>query len=638
MKKFRSFLAVLLTFCIAISFISISNTYAVTEMSQEERDRIESIFGCVMERENTSSLFSARSSRTIADGVYYIKNNYSGKYLQVRDDSTEDNSVPEQWSKKTANPTDTEPNRLSQLWRVTYVSGYYILRPLHMLNLALGGQPSSHYITSVLYSTNNVITYCEWEITAANGGYSIGSSLMDKALCLKENSTNNGVELSFTTDFTNTSAIWTFEEATNVPSGVMVYAPQATVTKGKDFTITASAYSPSLQFGTVTWQSSNTAVATATEPSSGITESRLVKRVITGVAQGSANIIITSNTDTTVSKTFVVGVGEIDSGTYYSRNLGSGNYLDIESSSTSSGANICQWAGTGLNSQRWIIELQTDGYYTIKSAHSSLYLSVTNNSASTGVQVIQSTGGTESGQLWKITVLSDNSYKIIPKCGESSNRVLSVQSNNAASGTKAVSKTYDTGDYCKWLLSPAIFGSQAYRDVNDDSINCFRYAIMSDISSAMFDNALDDYIETLSGENAANDNEYRQSVNNGAADLIHEIFVEWANSSESTITLTVENNFSGNGENNVLNENQYRVVLRTGSYLYTDDEGKHRITFDYHFWYQTFDGRWANKHGQLPSELLPDGVIPSSINTTGWALYPYYNFYNSEIHSFIITV
>lgn len=426
MKRFRSFLAVLLTFCIAISFISISNTYAVTEMSQEERDRIESIFGCVMERENTSSLFSVRSSRTIADGVYYIKNNYSGKYLQIRDDSTEDDSVPEQWSKKTANPTDTEPNRLSQLWRVTYVGGYYILRPLHMLNLALAGQPSSHYITSVLYSTNNVISYCEWEITAANGGYSIGSCLLDKALCLKENSTNNGVELSFTTDFTNTSAIWTFEEATNVPSGVMVYAPQATVTKGKDFTITASAYSPSLQFGTVTWQSSNTAVATATEPTSGITESRLVKRVITGVAQGSANIIITSSSAANITKSFTVGVGEVDNGRYYFANNKTHRVLDIENASHVSGATIHQWDFYGKDSQEWILELQTDGYYTIKSYESNLYLSVENNSDGENAAVTQESGGSATGQRWKISKLADNVYKISAKCGENNDRCLAV--------------------------------------------------------------------------------------------------------------------------------------------------------------------------------------------------------------------
>ena len=74
--------------------------------------------------------------------------------------------------------------------------------------------------------------------------------------------------------------------------------------------------------------------------------------------------------------------------------------------------------------------------------------------------------------------------------------------------------------------------------------------------------------------------------------------------------------------------------------------------YDYHFRYQTYDVRWANKHGQTPSDPLDYGITPFSTGTSGWGLnlgqqlYPdgqtiehnYSDFYDSEIFSYIITV
>lgn len=76
-----------------------------------------------------------------------------------------------------------------------------------------------------------------------------------------------------------------------------------------------------------------------------------------------------------------------------------------------------------------------------------------------------------------------------------------------------------------------------------------------------------------------------------------------------------------------------------------------RREIDYHFWYQTSNGQWANKHGWSEfsaPELLDVGVIPSSTYTTGWALDAidddgnlearFWEFYNCQIYSYIITV
>ena len=86
-----------------------------------------------------------------------------------------------------------------------------------------------------------------------------------------------------------------------------------------------------------------------------------------------------------------------------------------------------------------------------------------------------------------------------------------------------------------------------------------------------------------------------------------------------------------------------------------DENGKELYgKYDYHFWYQTYDGRWANKHGHLSvsaPELLDYGETPYSTSTSGWNLSSYImdesgnyvlvseigNFYNSPMYFFIIT-
>ena len=76
-----------------------------------------------------------------------------------------------------------------------------------------------------------------------------------------------------------------------------------------------------------------------------------------------------------------------------------------------------------------------------------------------------------------------------------------------------------------------------------------------------------------------------------------------------------------------LEDNQFLVVFRVG---------KHGADFDYHFWYRTDVGRWANKHGTIKgSEYLHD--MPSNDQSLGWKAYETYGFYDSDIIYYVIT-
>ena len=75
--------------------------------------------------------------------------------------------------------------------------------------------------------------------------------------------------------------------------------------------------------------------------------------------------------------------------------------------------------------------------------------------------------------------------------------------------------------------------------------------------------------------------------------------------------------------------NQWLIVFRVGLHAYDAD---------YHFWYRTNTGKWANKHGYRNgsgSELLDD--LPSDDDSSGWAADDRNRFYDSDIIYYIIT-
>ena len=94
----------------------------------------------------------------------------------------------------------------------------------------------------------------------------------------------------------------------------------------------------------------------------------------------------------------------------------------------------------------------------------------------------------------------------------------------------------------------------------------------------------------------------------------------------------------GNGDYRPLDISQYRVVLKVGIHKYPPGDYADGVEMDYHFWYQTKDGTWANKHGTNAPVHLSSGTTPSSTQTSGWNYEEYENFYDSELFCFIVTI
>ena len=154
------------------------------------------------------------SSYVIENGVYYIRNMYSGKYLDVLDHGT---------ANGTAIVQNAYTGHLSQQFQVQFCAdGYYIFRPLHTyLNSAIDLQSAAaantNGTTAQLWTYNSA--YAEQKFTidyAIFGGYQIGTMASDgsKVLGVVDSSLDDVALIDiWTYTHTSMSDNWLFEDA-----------------------------------------------------------------------------------------------------------------------------------------------------------------------------------------------------------------------------------------------------------------------------------------------------------------------------------------------------------------------------------------------------------------------------------------
>ncbi|MFA5676072.1 MAG: DNRLRE domain-containing protein [Christensenellales bacterium] len=85
--------------------------------------------------------------------------------------------------------------------------------------------------------------------------------------------------------------------------------------------------------------------------------------------------------------------------------------------------------------------------------------------------------------------------------------------------------------------------------------------------------------------------------------------------------------------NSYIYSNDWRVVLRIG---YKDDgdgivdiDNLYNDYYDFHWWYQTNTGQWAEKPGQTPSHLVSGTSGSTNPYYVSWPCFGYSSFYNS---------
>lgn len=215
-----------------------------------------------------------------------------------------------------------------------------------------------------------------------------------------------------------------------------------------------------------------------------------------GIAPGNKALAINSGIDqqmsTNVNDTFVNDIlseAEVSKYIDYQMALDAKHVERLyEGHSNAPNNNTYQWQYDGDNSQKWVFELQQDGYYTIKSVYSGLYLSVQGNSSANSASVVQLGGGTAAGQRWKITRTSSGAYKISAKCGEALGMALSVDHyilNTDGIYIKHMTYTDDSGYKDEWYMMSGNYNVICVDVVYDNAYTNRFYDGVSKINSYM---------------------------------------------------------------------------------------------------------------------------------------------------------
>mgnify|MGYP004534834039 CR=1 FL=1 len=214
------------------------------------------------------------------------------------------------------------------------------------------------------------------------------------------------------------------------------------------------------------------------------------------VKVGTASVTIRGkgNYSGSVTKTFKIYKDTFKAGTYMATSaLKSNLVMDVVDGSTSAGAGIQLYSSNGTDAQRYNIQKTSDGYYTIQNVKSDLYLTLYTTWADlrSGQKVTQRgyTGG--MSQKWCLEQNSDGTYTVVSAMD--SNMALDVTDGKARNG--ALIQAWDSNGTAAqhWRFSSAKTARQrldALAASSKGTVAAGTYEVRSAVrSSAVFDAA-----------------------------------------------------------------------------------------------------------------------------------------------------
>jgi O-glycosyl hydrolase len=231
----------------------------------------------------------------------------------------------------------------------------------------------------------------------------------------------------------------------NIPvTSVTMNPTSASVAAGSTTQLVATVGPSNASNKSVTWSSSNTAIATVNNTGT-----------VTGVATGSATITV-KTIDGSKTATSAITVSTVASSSfpgYYnivSRNSNKG--LDVADNATNSGSRIQQYDinNGGGNNQRWRFESAGNGNYYIRVKSTQMCLATENNSTGDGIKVVQRSLASSNEFKWTITSLAGGFYKVI---NLNSGKALDVESVSTSNGASIQVWTYNGGNNQQWQFN-----------------------------------------------------------------------------------------------------------------------------------------------------------------------------------------
>ena len=519
-------------------------------------------------------------SRTDYSGTYYINNEFGYRFVYITgsNNAASVNCGQYNMSHPSTNTMDEwDIEKDSDSWYTISLSEY----PEYKLGASESG-------ATWQYITGSVPVSCLWNIgtrTVDGVDYFYLFNSRERQL-LNAYGTNYSYVDTVEVDDATETALWRLMTPSSYHplSSISVqneWLPIADTISYADLHMTGSVYNYSgyptfyNDFDSLLLTSSNTSAVRISNSA----------HTLTAVNFGTATITVQCR-DCTTSCTFLLEVTNQE-GTYYLRNVGSGGYMEPYSSYVRTGT------FSGNNSQRWVVQYRSGGYYSIKDVQTNGYLSILNNSTSANAQATTVSAYTgASGQQFKFARSNAGYLTIKPKCGENNGYVLGVSFVSggyyAGQGSPSTSNNYG-----KWRFNeilPLSGYEQSYNPNiwNSNSIitqytNCYSYAINTQTNPAY------DFLFPMQPNQSVRDLTYFNNNIVQYQSYIHSLLTT------SSLVNSIQNDaeaygfgFVSVGRKTTCPSGTYKVALVL-------DPSR-----DYHWYRQNSDGTWSHKTGQLP--------------------------------------
>lgn len=158
-----------------------------------------------------------------------------------------------------------------------------------------------------------------------------------------------------------------------------------------------------------------------------------------------------------------IQVNAVDNGTYLIQLASTGCVLDVVAGSRNDGANVQVYEPTGAGWQVWDVTAIGDGYYAITSPRTGKALDVADGVAAAGTNVQQCTqwDPPSPSQKWRIEVTSEGAYAFVSACG---GYVLEAAGSGASQSNVFIGQpTYSTNQ--QFRLVPTTYVHEDFLDL-----------------------------------------------------------------------------------------------------------------------------------------------------------------------------
>ncbi len=446
----------------------------------------------------------AGNSKANLDGTYYIKNKFSGKYLDVTNGSNADGTNIQQWS---YNGYDSQKFKL-----VADGKGYYSILT------GASGYASGLDVNSGSAADNaNIEQWAYWggdmqkfEVIEVNSGeYAIKTKCSGNTSCLDVYawSAEDGGNVCQWNYWGGDCQLWYLEAASSSSTGnststdsntstdSSTSTPVVTVGEGSSVEGLDGIYYIKNKFSNLYLDITNGSNADGTNVQQWayngydsqkfklVADGNGYYSILTGSTgyAGGLDVVAGGQDDGTNIEQWAYWGGdmqkfeiiEVNPGEYAIKTKASNNLsaLEVYAWSEENGGNVCQWNYWGGDSQLWKLEkvdpdgaskTGLEGEYYIKNKFSNLYLDVENGSADDGANIQQFAFNGYHSQTFKF-VPDGNGYYIILTGSTEYKGCLDVAAGSLDDGANVNQWSYLGGDCQKWEVVEVSTGVYAIK-------------------------------------------------------------------------------------------------------------------------------------------------------------------------------